>query len=128
MSDEQGTVNPTARERPVEIQKLARLATDAARAIVAAHEELLDSRAKLRIAAAFRRVLLPPNRPGRRPRASITSAYEDFKRGVHGPKLYRKHIPGFDAMGHWRRQGESRKLMEAIRSRRRRERKRSTAI
>jgi hypothetical protein len=126
MGDKRATVNAAEPEHPAEILKLGRMATEAARAILSGHENILDRKARLRITAAFRRVLFPPKRPGRRPRASITSAYEDFRRGVRGPTLYRKHIPGFAAMGFWRRQGESRKLMEALRSRRRREKERPT--
>jgi len=108
----------------VDLLHLRRRAADAVRTILAGHEQDLDRKAKLGIVAAIRRVVLPPERPGRRPRASITAACEDFKAGFRGTALYQKHIPGFGRMSRWRRCVECRKLGEAVRSRLRRERKR----
>jgi hypothetical protein len=76
----------------------------------------------LRIVTAFRRELIPPKRPGRRRSKEISAAHADWKSGIRGLPLYRKHIASFDQMSRWKRQGKSRALMEAIRSRERRTR------
>ena len=77
----------------------------------------LDRPARLRLVNALRRELLPAKPRGRKPDPRITAAYEDWMKGMRGVTLYRKHIPGFDQMGEWRRKRESRRLLEAIRSR-----------
>jgi len=82
----------------------------------------LGRRELLRIVTAFRRALIPRQRRGRRPSKEITAAHADWKCGMCGVALYRKHIVGFDRMSRWKRQGKSRALMEAIRSRERRSR------
>jgi hypothetical protein len=80
----------------------------------------LDRPARLRIAAIFRRQLIPPRTPGKKRRKEITAAHADWKLGIRGKELYCRHIPGFDRMGRWRREAKSRDLMDAIRSRERR--------
>ena len=79
----------------------------------------LDRPARLRVVTAFRGALIRPRPRGRKPDPRITAAFQDWINGMHGVAFYRKHIPGYDQMGEWRRRGESRRLMEAIRSRRR---------
>ncbi len=79
----------------------------------------LDRPARLRLVNALRRELLPPKPRGRKPDPRITAAYEDWMNGMRGVALCRKHIPGYDQMGEGRRRVESRRLMEAIRSRER---------
>lgn len=79
----------------------------------------LDRPARLRLVSIARRELLPAKPRGRKPDPRITAAYEDSMKGVQGVALYRKHIPGYDQMGEWRRRGESRRLMEAIGKRKR---------
>ncbi len=80
----------------------------------------LDSRGRLRIVATFRRQLITPGRPGRKRCKEITEAHADWKSGLRGVELYRKHIPGHERMGQWKREAKSRDLMDAIRSRERR--------
>jgi hypothetical protein len=85
----------------------------------------LDRRELSRIVRAFRSQLLPPRKPGRRRNKEITAAHADWQSGLRGVALYRKHIPRFDQMSRWRRQAKIRALMDAIRSRERRARKRA---
>ena len=83
----------------------------------------LDRPARVKLFKVFRSELIPRKAPGRKRRKEITAAYEDWKLGIKGPALFRIHIPGFDKLSHWRRREKSRGLMDAIRTRRRRERK-----
>jgi hypothetical protein len=85
----------------------------------------LDRRELHGIVRAFRSQLLPPRKPGRRRNKEITAAHADWKSGLRGVALYQKHIPRFDQMSRWKRQAKIRALMDAIRSRERRARKRS---
>ena len=82
----------------------------------------------IRVARVFRSAILPKRKPGRRPKAQVTAAYQDWKAGVRGVALFRKHIPGWEKHGEWRRKAEDRALMDAIRSRRRRESDRLPAL
>jgi hypothetical protein len=85
----------------------------------------LNRRQRLTLARVFRRQLLPPGKPGRRRSKEIDSAFADWKAGMRGVDLYRKHIPRFVGMGYWKRKVKTRALLEAIRSRDRRERNRN---
>ena len=69
----------------------------------------------------FRRRMLPPAKRGRPPNKIITKAAELWRRGLRGAALLEACIPGFQTMGAWRRKFESRRLLEALRVRRRRE-------
>jgi hypothetical protein len=62
---------------------------------------------------------------GRKRRKEITAVHPDWKQGMRGLQLYRKHIPGYDNLAQWRRKAKSRALMDAIRTRQRREKQRS---
>ncbi len=73
------------------------------------------------LARAFRSNVVPKRKPGRRRKAQVTAALADWKAGVRGIELYRKHIPGWERHHRYRRIGEQKGLMDAIRSRRRRE-------
>ena len=77
----------------------------------------------VRIVGAFRAALVPRGRPGRKRRKEITAAYADWKSGLRGLPLYRKHIPGFAHMSEWKRRAKARTLREAMRTRARREQK-----
>ena len=81
----------------------------------------LSMKDKLQTLRAFRRVLIPIKHPGRRRNERITRAHRDWKDGVSGAELYRKHIPGWTNHSQWRRESEARRLMSAIRTRERRE-------
>jgi hypothetical protein len=84
----------------------------------------LDRSERAQIVRAFRSQLIPRGRPGRRRTKRITAAHADWKSGMRGIQLHRRHILGFDRMSQWRRRGKIRALMDAIRSRERRARKR----
>jgi len=74
-----------------------------------------------RLANAFRSGIMTKRKPGRRPKKHITAALADWKAGVRGDDLCRAHIRGWDRHSIWRRKQEARMLMDAIRSRRRRD-------
>ena len=80
----------------------------------------LDRDDRVHVAKAFRGQLIPPRCRGRKRSEQITAAHADWKGGLRGVRLYQKHIPGFDQLSEWRRRYESRRLLEAIRSRERR--------
>jgi len=69
----------------------------------------------------FRAGVVPRRRAGRRPKAQVTAAYQDWKAGMRGVALFRKHIPGWQKHNRYRRIAEEKRLMDAIRSRYRRE-------
>ena len=75
----------------------------------------------IKLAKGFRSAVVPRRKPGRQPKARITAAYLDWKAGPRGVDLCRKHIPGWEGHNHYRKRGEQRELMDAIRSRNRRE-------
>lgn len=99
------------------------LAREAAARITAQFGTALDRARRVKISRAFDRALLPREKrpPGRKRKAAITSAYQDWKAGMRGHQLYRKHIPGYSGMGRYRRECAQRRLNEAIRNRRRRD-------
>jgi hypothetical protein len=76
----------------------------------------------IRLANVFRSAVVPRQKPGRPPKPEITAAYLDWKAGMRGAELYRSHIPGWEGHNRYHRKGEQKELMDAIRSRRRRER------
>lgn len=82
----------------------------------------LAPRERRKIVAQFRHQLLPPGKPGRKRSEKITAACADWAAGMRGLALYRKHLPQFDQMGLWKRKVKTRALLDAIRTRKRRER------
>jgi hypothetical protein len=86
----------------------------------------LPSHQRRSVITAFRRQLFPPGRPGRKRSKEVTAAYTDWMAGMRGLGLYRKHIYRFDRMGHWERKVRTRALMDAIRTRKRREQRKRT--
>lgn len=105
------------------LAKAKEIAMKAARQIQAGARQSIERREALRIVSAFRSTLIPHGRRGRKQKAVITAAHADYKSGMRGVALYRKHIPRFDRMSHWEREGKARRLMDAIRSRERRSRR-----
>src|SRR5690348_8362265 len=87
-------------------------ATEAAKWIATEFSEL-DRRERMRIVGTFRRQLIPPGKPGRRRSKEITAAHVDWKSGIRGLALYRKHISGFERMSRWKRLGMARALTDA---------------
>jgi hypothetical protein len=110
---------------PSPVAEACKRAQDAGVAIVADLGALLANRDRSKVLTAFRHILFPARRPGRRPKETITAAHRDWKGGIRGPALYRAHIPGWEKHNRYRRQSEARALMDAVRTRNRRERKRS---
>jgi hypothetical protein len=60
----------------------------------------------LRLASAFRAGVVPRRRAGRRPKPQVTAAFLDWKAGMRGVALFRKHIPGWDGHHSYRKIGE----------------------
>lgn len=87
---------------------------------------VLARRQRLKVVSTFRRILFPPKRPGRRRKEAITAAHRDWKNGLRGPALFRRHILNWERHNHFRREYESRRLMSAIQSRERRARRERT--
>ena len=108
-------------------KRRAALARHAARSAgVSIDEEFGDTLSiaeRRRLVTLFRRTLIPARRPGRKRRTEITLAYEDWKAGVRGLALYKKHIRGWDRMSHWRRRVESQRLSNAVHTRHARDQK-----
>ncbi len=85
------------------------------------HGSSLTREESLRLVSAFQSALVPRRRAGRRPKPQVTAAYLDWKAGMRGVALHRKHIPGSEKHNRYRRMAEEKRLMDAIRSRCRRE-------
>jgi hypothetical protein len=83
--------------------------------------ESLTREGYVQVARAFRSAVVPKRKPGRRPKAQVTAALEAWKTGMRDEALFRAHIPGWDKKSKWRRRCESRALMDAIRTREKRE-------
>jgi len=98
------------------------MTTQAAHDIRRQFGEGLSREECLRLVSAFRAGVVPRRRAGRRPKPQVTAAYLDWKSGTRGVALYRKHIPGWEKHNRYHRIGEQKALMDAIRSRTRRER------
>jgi hypothetical protein len=109
---------------PDPLSMACKLGAESAERIASQFGSLLDRGDRQKVCRTFDRTLLPRRRPGRKRKKSITVAFEDWKAGVRGTALYRKHIPAWDRHSHWRRRGEQRALMDAIYSRERRDRRR----
>lgn len=122
--EQQTSVSGTTEPIPENLPTAEVIATEAGQRIARDHPHL-GRRGRLQIVSAFRRQLIPPRKPGRKRRKEITAAHADWKLGMRGVELYRRHISGFDRMSRWRRESESRDLMDAIRSRERRSTKAS---
>jgi hypothetical protein len=75
----------------------------------------------VQVARAFRSAVVPKRKPGRRPKAQVTAALEDWKTGLRGDALFRAHLPGWENKSKWRQRCESRALMDAIRTREKRD-------
>jgi len=81
------------------------------------------------IGRRFQSKLLPPGRRSRRwKKKKIARAYADWKKGIRGVKLYRRHIPRWDKLGADARKVRSRRLVSSISKRRRREEKARTKL
>ena len=89
----------------------------------AADEERLPYAARDRLARLVRRQIVPRRKPG--PKGSrLNAAYCDYRAGLRGLPLYRKHIPGHDKMSQWRRTFTEKRLLNALQQRASREKRR----
>jgi hypothetical protein len=88
----------------------------------------LSASERRKVVTAFRAVMIPKRRAGRKPSEALTAAYTDWKANIRGVALFRKHISNWERLSRWRRQAEQRSLMDAIYSRNRRQRTRSKPI
>jgi hypothetical protein len=117
-----GAGEPEALPGAEALAQALELAYEAARRITAQFGTALDLPARRKVSRAFDRALSPRDkRRGRKRDRRITAAVEDYEAGMRGQVLYQKHIPGYSAMGSYRRESARRRLNEAIRSRRRRD-------
>lgn len=103
------------------VQEAARHARASAAEILARWGELAIPERR-QILRAFRLAIIPRRRAGRKQIEALTAAYEAWKRGMRGVALYQTHIPRWERLSRWRRKGEQRSLMDAIYSRKRRDR------
>jgi len=72
--------------------------------------------ARLLVATAVRRAVVPRRKPGRK-NPNIDSAWPDYQRGVRGLKLYQRHIPGHANMNRYHRSAEEHRLLDGLRKR-----------
>ncbi len=112
----------TPESRPERVSQAIAKVTEIGKSIALEFPDL-QRRDRLRLLRGFRAQLIPPGKPGRKRRKEITAAHADWKGGLRGLPLYRKHIPGFDRMNWWKRKAKMGALRDAIRSRERRSRK-----
>jgi hypothetical protein len=88
----------------------------------AVEDECLPYGARIQIAVAVRRLIVPRRKSG--PKDSrADAAYADYRSGQRGLELFRKYIPGHDKMGRWRRRIEEKRLMNTLQKRASRDRR-----
>ena len=83
------------------LEEACAIAQEAASVAVSRLGPSRDRRERQKLLTAFRRVLFPIRRPGRRRKEEITAAHQDWKNGMRGVELYRKHIPGWEKHSSW---------------------------
>ena len=83
----------------------------------AVDEAGLPCAVRLRVVAAVRGLIVTRGKPGKRKDARLDRASVDYEAGMRGLKLFRKHIPGYDKLSHWRRGLQQRRLMGALQQR-----------
>jgi hypothetical protein len=93
--------------------------------ILQEHGQCLTLNERIQLVGVASAALIPRRKADRKPLPRITRAYEAWKAGKRGIALYREFIPNWERLSYWRREGEKRRLMAAIHSRRRRDAKRS---
>jgi hypothetical protein len=108
---------------PLALRGAAKQAKASAAEILARWDGLSVSDRRM-IVTAFRAVMIPRRRAGRKPSEALTAAYADWRSNIRGVTLFRKHISNWERLSRWRRKAEQRSLMDAIYSRNRRERAR----
>ena len=93
-----------------------------------AEREALALPTRRRVVTAVRGAILPKGKPGRKPHGRIDTAYADYKAGLRGLELFRRHIPNFKKLSRWRRVAEQNKLRRNLEKRAERERKRPQRV
>jgi hypothetical protein len=118
---------PTKRRTPKALIESAALklskeiAHQCAETILRGYGHSLNRAELLQLARLFKSALVPKRRPGRKPSFRITRAVEDYKAGIRGVALWQTHIPRWHRLSRWRQRILKNNLMEAIRTRLRRE-------
>jgi hypothetical protein len=93
--------------------------------VAAADAAELSKAARRTIISNLRRAILPRKPPVRKKSTRLDSAFADYKSGVRGMELHKKHIPNFSKLSRWRRVVEGSRLNKALSKRAERERKRA---
>ena len=57
----------------------------------------------VQVARVFYSAIVPKRKPGRRRKPQVTAAHANWKAGIRGVALYRKHIPGWQNHNRYRR-------------------------
>ena len=86
------------------------IAVEAATRIRVRYGAHLDRRKLVEISKAFRAALVPRRKAGRKRNGAITAAHADWKTGIRGLALHRKHIRNFDKLSRWRRESQCGRL------------------
>ena len=94
---------------------------------IAAAEEGLSPEVRLLLAAAVRSRVVSRQKPGKKPHDSLDRACADYRSGLRGLSLYKKHISNFKKLSRWRRTVEQNRLLKNISKRQEREKK-STSV
>ena len=100
-------------------------------AVVSAMEQLreivdnagLPRPTRLKVAVAVRLAIVPKRKPGRKDQR-LDKADADYRAGMRGIDLFRKHIPRHDKLNRWHRKAEQSRLLKALQKRAERDRKR----
>ena len=91
-----------------------------------AEQEGLTHAARINIVAIVHHAIVPKRSPGPKDRR-LDAAYAEYKVGVRGLRLFRKHIPDYGKLSRWRRNEKQNRLLKALQKRAERERKRQQA-
>ena len=78
---------------------------------------------RLKVAGAVRLAIVPRRKPGRKDQR-LDKADADYRAGMRGLDLFRKHIPRHDKLNRWHRKAEQSRLLKALQKRAERDRKR----
>jgi len=92
----------------------------------AADREALSHDARLAVVFALRTAIVKKRKAGRKSDNRLDRAYADYRSGMRGLGLYRKHIRNFPKLSRWRRRFEQDRLLKALNKRAERDRKRQS--
>jgi hypothetical protein len=88
-----------------------------------ADREQLARTSRLGLLSVLRSEVLGKRKPGRKRSEQVNRAYPDYKAGLRGLALYRKHVPNYHQLSRWRRREEGNKLLKNLQKRAQREKK-----